>query len=113
MRNLSASHRELLAAAEARHERVSRDTGGHGVEALWLDESQLYDPCAGPDALYINGAPGVRLATMHRAKGLQFDHVVLPDLDAGRFPDPHVLAQVAAGVERRYVDRCRSLLFWR
>ena len=49
---------------------------------------------------------------MYWIKGLQFDHVVLPDLDAGRFPDPHVLAQGADDVERRrYRDRCRSLLF--
>jgi superfamily I DNA/RNA helicase/mRNA-degrading endonuclease RelE of RelBE toxin-antitoxin system len=58
------------------------------------------------------GALGVRLATMHRVKGLQFDHVILPDLDAGRFPDSHVLAQLADDIERRrYLDRCRSLLF--
>ena len=57
------------------------------------------------------GARGVRLATMHRVKGLEFDHVVLPDLDAGRFPDPQVLAQLADEIERRrYGDRCRSLL---
>ena len=54
MRNLSGSDRELLAAIEARLERVSHATGGYGVEALWLDESELYDPLAGPDALYIN-----------------------------------------------------------
>src|SRR5690606_3676385 len=58
------------------------------------------------------GAPGVRLATMHRVKGLQFDHVVLPELDAGSFPDSQVLAMQADDVERRrYLDRCRSLLF--
>jgi hypothetical protein len=59
-------------------------------------------------------APGVRLATMHRVQGLQFDHVILPDLDAGRFPAPQnpSLAQFTDDVERwRYLDRCRSLLF--
>jgi superfamily I DNA/RNA helicase len=58
------------------------------------------------------GAPGVRLATMRGVEGLQLEHFVLPDLDAGRFPCARVLARLTNDVERwRYLDRCRSLLF--
>jgi hypothetical protein len=43
-----------LDEAEARLARVSLATHGHGVEALWRDESARYDPHAVPDAFYIN-----------------------------------------------------------
>jgi len=41
-------------AAEARLERVSRATGGYGVEAIWLEKRDRSDPRGLPDALYIN-----------------------------------------------------------
>jgi superfamily I DNA/RNA helicase len=75
---------------------------GEGIVTRRIQRRAADDPAA----------PGVRLATMHRVKGLQFDHTVLPDLDAGHFPDPPVLAQLADDVERRrYLDRCRGLQF--
>lgn len=49
--------KQLLArldAAEARLARISAESGGHGVEVLWLDESARYDPQAVPDAFYVN-----------------------------------------------------------
>jgi len=54
MKLCSRTDRERLEAAEARLARVSRATGGHGVEAIRLDESERSDPTAAPDALYIN-----------------------------------------------------------
>lgn len=41
-------------AAEARLERVSQATGGYGVEAIWIEESDRSDPRGLPDALYVN-----------------------------------------------------------
>jgi len=41
-------------AAEARLERVSLATGGHGVEAIFLIEADRSGPRGLPDALYIN-----------------------------------------------------------
>jgi UvrD-like helicase C-terminal domain len=82
--------------------RSEQTLAGEGIVTRRIQRRAADDP----------GAPGVRLATMHRVKGLQFDRVILPDLDAGRFPDPHVLAQLAGDIERRrYLARCRSLLF--
>lgn len=43
-----------LDEAEARLARVCLATHGHGVEALWRDEAQRYDPHGVPDALYVN-----------------------------------------------------------
>jgi superfamily I DNA/RNA helicase len=37
-------------------------------------------------------APGVRYGTYHAAKGLEFDHVLLPFCSAERLPDPDVVA---------------------
>jgi len=41
-------------AAEARLARVSIATGGHGVEAIWIEEADRSDPRGLPDALYVN-----------------------------------------------------------
>ena len=46
--------RARLAAAEARLGRVSEATGGFGVEAIWLDDTERSDPRALPDAVYVN-----------------------------------------------------------
>jgi hypothetical protein len=41
-------------AAQAKLEKISDATGGHGVEPLWLDEAERWRWDALPDALYVN-----------------------------------------------------------
>ena len=55
--------------------------------------------------------PGVRLATMHRAKGLEFDSVAIIGLDEGIIPFKRELDEASDAAEkRRVVERERSLL---
>ena len=49
----------------------------------------------GPDTLDDGTKEGVRLATMHRVKGLEFDHVVIASVNAGLLP--HRRAYEGAG----------------
>lgn len=54
---------------------------------------------------------GVRLCTMHRAKGLEFRAVWLPFLSAETFPAAFILAQAVDEVDRRDMEaRFRALL---
>jgi superfamily I DNA/RNA helicase len=54
---------------------------------------------------------GVRIGTMHRVKGLQFDYMVLPGLNADSLPLKEGLNHCADEVSRtRFVEGERSLL---
>ncbi|WP_455269286.1 UvrD-helicase domain-containing protein [Rhizobium herbae] len=54
---------------------------------------------------------GVRLCTMHRAKGLEFRGVCIPFLSVSRFPPKFVLGKGVDEVDRRDIEnRFRSLL---
>ena len=52
---------DRVRAAQAKLEKISDATGGHGVEPLWLDEAERWRWDALPDALYVNrGDPYTR-----------------------------------------------------
>ena len=54
--------------------------------------------------------PSVRILTMHVAKGLEFDHVILPELNEGILPSRHAQSPGAVEEERRllYVAMTRA-----
>ena len=57
------------------------------------------------------GQPGVRLSTMHRAKGLEFQAVAIPFLSKSIFPPPWMLKGAADDVDRRNIlQQEKSLL---
>lgn len=57
-------------------------------------------------------APGVRLATLHRVKGLEFDRVIVAGADDGTIPLDKALNQASDKAERESVEtRERSLLY--
>jgi superfamily I DNA/RNA helicase len=56
--------------------------------------------------------PGLRLATMHRVKGLEFDHVLVVGVNAGVMPLDYVLGQAADEVTREEIELAeRALLY--
>ncbi|MDO9100631.1 MAG: 3'-5' exonuclease [Caldisericota bacterium] len=56
--------------------------------------------------------PGVRLATLHRVKGLEFEHVLVVSANKGVIPLDAALAESEDGVAKRNVDTSeRSLLY--
>jgi superfamily I DNA/RNA helicase len=59
------------------------------------------------------GADGVRVATMHRMKGLEFQCLAVVGLDAGVLPAPHALTSAAEDphAHRQDMQRERCLLF--
>ncbi|MBX7267377.1 UvrD-helicase domain-containing protein [Micromonospora sp. Llam7] len=59
------------------------------------------------------GTDGVRVATMHRMKGLEFQCLAVVGLDAGVLPAPHVLTSAADDphAHRQDLQRERCLLF--
>jgi superfamily I DNA/RNA helicase len=57
------------------------------------------------------GQPGVRLSTMHRAKGLEFQAVAIPFLSKSVFPSPALMRAAADEVDRRsMLQQEKSLL---
>ncbi|MFM9086536.1 MAG: UvrD-helicase domain-containing protein [Cyanobium sp.] len=64
-----------------------------------------------PDEADDPSNPALRLATMQRVKGLEFDHIVIPNLSADLFPDPSLLNTCPDQVSRDNLEqRLRSLL---
>jgi superfamily I DNA/RNA helicase len=56
-------------------------------------------------------ATALRLATMHRVKGLEFDYMLIPGLNAGVLPDRRVLERCADQVSKdAFEQQERSLL---
>jgi len=57
------------------------------------------------------GQPGVRLSTMHRSKGLEFQAVAIPFLSKSVFPSPALMRAAADEVDRRSIlQQEKSLL---
>jgi superfamily I DNA/RNA helicase len=65
-----------------------------------------------PDRAEERAEPGVRLATMHRAKGLEFERVIVAGVSDGVVPNRRALARAADEADRERVrKRERSLLY--
>ncbi len=82
----------VLASHRARVRRFAEALAGAGIDHIILDADK--------------SGPGVRVATMHRVKGLDFTHVVMhmsDDTRASRDPRDQSLLYVAA-------TRCRKTL---
>lgn len=56
--------------------------------------------------------PGVRISTMHRIKGLEFSHMILPSLDHETMPYKHILDKTNNEQEKEYILKLeKSLLY--
>ncbi len=56
--------------------------------------------------------PGVRLATMHRVKGLEYDHIIVASTNKNLLPFSHALRNAEDEMERQEIYRkTRSLLY--
>lgn len=90
----------VLCARRADADRVQAALRGAGIETVMLQ--------SGADDRSI---PGVRITTMHRAKGLEFFAVAIPFLSDGAFPPPGALrAAVDPADKEDIVTQYRSLL---
>ncbi|WP_277679358.1 UvrD-helicase domain-containing protein [Gracilibacillus dipsosauri] len=59
-----------------------------------------------------NQGEGIRLATMHRVKGLEFSHMIIASVNAGIMPPKNVLVKAADEVSRiDIIQREKSLLY--
>jgi ATP-dependent exoDNAse (exonuclease V) beta subunit len=85
---------------------------------LWETEARRFDARGGPLADWVrllrhwktrewSGAGAIQIMTIHKAKGLEFDLVVLPDLDGGGFDHQGKLARL----QERSPDGNIHLLF--
>jgi len=96
-----ASAIAILARTKKRLQEAEVVLNQRGVDTLTLGARQDDDP----------SMPGVRLATMHRAKGLEFDAVALIGMDADDMP-PKMTIDTAldAAARRDALDRERALI---
>ncbi len=124
----SGPHPEYLAARDVAHRReqlnrylfeaLRRERLSAGCAAVLCHTNQelqvlqgQIDPRLHPRAMASAevdlGHPGVKIMTMHAAKGLQFPIVAIVGLEAGRFPtNPG-----SEATRKEHVDRQRRLLF--
>lgn len=90
----------VLCARRNDVKRVDEVLRASGIETVVLR--------AGPDDRSI---PGIRIATMHRAKGLEFFAVAIPFLSVGSFPPTGALNSAVDAADRKdIVMQYRSLL---
>jgi superfamily I DNA/RNA helicase len=62
-------------------------------------------------AIYEEGADGVRLMSVHKAKGLEFSRVVINDVSDGSYPPPSSLKYVLPEDLPEALAKARSLLY--
>ena len=80
---------------------LTRRLGDAGIEVVRLR----------PDMVDDRTQPGVRLSTMHRAKGLEFQAVAIPLLAKSVFPPPRILQSATDDSDRRnLIQQEKSLL---
>ena len=88
--------------------RLARDHGGDGGVRKFVEDLQRRFSAD-------EAGSGVQVLTYHRAKGLEFDAVFLPRLNAGEMPDRRARTAAAIVEERRLfyvgVTRARRQLF--
>jgi superfamily I DNA/RNA helicase len=90
----------VLCARRVDMDRVQGVLRGAGVETVILQ--------SGADD---RSVPGVRITTMHRAKGLEFFAVAIPFLSSGAFPPPGALRSAVDAADRDdIITQHRSLL---
>ncbi len=93
---------------------LKEDAGGYESLSKWLEAQEAYaralDRKQRPEADGRTGREAVRLMTVHGAKGLEFDHVLLPDCNEGVFPHGTLLSEQEIEEERRifYVAMTRA-----
>jgi superfamily I DNA/RNA helicase len=98
--NVRLSDIGILCARRADVDRVSAALQAEGIETVVLQ--------AGADD---RSVPGVRITTMHRAKGLEFFAVAIPFLSEAAFPPPGALKSAVDAADREdIVIQYRSLL---
>jgi len=91
----------VLCSKRADVERVRNALASAGVETVLLQAGHADD----------RSLPGVRITTMHRAKGLEFSAVAIPFMSAGGFPPAGVLKNAVDAADKAdIVDQYRSLL---
>ncbi|HEY9474387.1 MAG TPA: 3'-5' exonuclease [Mycobacteriales bacterium] len=89
---------------------VMTRTRGLGTEvAQALTDGGLDVLVLGPDTSDDPKRPGVRVATMHRAKGLEFQAVALVRVEEGTIPVPSPVA--ADGGDHDHLQQERCLLY--
>jgi superfamily I DNA/RNA helicase len=81
----------ILVRTTGQIDTLARKLGDAGIDTSRLRPNMADD----------RGQPGVRLATMHRAKGLEFQAVAIPFLSKTVFPPPWLLKGAADDVDRR------------
>jgi superfamily I DNA/RNA helicase len=80
---------------------LTRKLADAGIESIRL----------GPNMADDRGQPGVRVSTMHRAKGLEFQAVAIPFLSKSAFPSPALMRAAADEADRRsMLQQEKSLL---
>ncbi|MGN0879030.1 MAG: UvrD-helicase domain-containing protein [Oligosphaeraceae bacterium] len=64
------------------------------------------------DAEMDTAAPGIRIATMHRVKGIEFDHILIASACRDQLPPPHLLQGCDTPLDQeRLRKQLRSLLY--
>jgi len=92
----------LVTRTQAVLDRFAEALNGAGVATYRVRRNEAEDRVA----------PGLRLATMHRVKGLTFGRIVIADVNRGTLPLEASLAEAADPASRREAEhRERRLLF--
>lgn len=105
VRSIRADHQPLEGVCiVARHQSI------RGRIGKALSDAGIPSVIMGRDA--VGGSHGVRLATMHRIKGMEFDTVVMVDVNDGIVPSSRFLKKCADPESRREQEMIeRSLLY--
>jgi superfamily I DNA/RNA helicase len=83
-------------------ERYEKAINEKGLETFRIRRSEAED----------RTHPGLRLATMHRVKGLEFDHIIVASLNKGVIPLDTSLNETTDPVVRRQIEQQeRALLY--
>jgi len=81
---------------------VKEYLGRKGIRSYEIKQSRRDDKTIG----------GVRLSTMHRAKGLEFDCVIIMGMNQNNMPHQKTLESAESGVEKRELLIQEKLLFY-